>query len=120
MAFRQFSEKTVAKANARVAEAEVYMGDVASVGLVPAEDVRLLVPSLVQDTVTAEVNYRGPLIAPIVKGTNVAELIIRVPDLPDRRIALVTETDVGKAGFFKRFLTAADTLYARYLGSPAS
>jgi serine-type D-Ala-D-Ala carboxypeptidase (penicillin-binding protein 5/6) len=43
-AFRQFSEKTVAKAGARVAEAEVHMGAADSVGLVPAEDVRLLVP----------------------------------------------------------------------------
>ena len=46
--------------------------------------------------------------------------MIHVPDLPDHRVPLVTEGEVSKAGFIKRFLTATDTLYARYLGSPAS
>ena len=119
-AFRQFSEKTVAKAGTRVAEAEVHMGAADTVGLVPAEDISLLVPALVQDNVTAEVVYNGPLLAPVTKGTPVAELIVHAPDLPDRRVPLVAETDVGTAGFIKRLSTAAGTLYARYIGSPAS
>jgi len=119
-AFRQFSEKTVAKTGLRVTEAEVHMGDADTVGLVPAEDVRLLVPALVQDSVTAEVIYNGPLIAPVIKGSPVAELIVHVPDLPDRRFPLVAETDVGTAGFFKRVTTAGKQLYGQYVGSPAS
>lgn len=119
-AFRQFSEKTVAKTGIRVAEAEVHLGAAETVGLVPAKDVRLLVPALVQDSLTAEVVYNGPLIAPVTKGTEVAELIIYAPDLPDRRVPLVAEADVGKAGFLKRLTTAAGALYTRYLGAPAS
>ena len=119
-AFRQFSEKTVAKAGVRVAEAEVHLGDAETVGLVPAEDVRLLVPALVQESVTAEVVYNGPLLSPVVAGTPVAELILHVPDLPDRRFPLVAEADVGKAGFLKRLTTAGRVLYGQYVGSPAS
>lgn len=119
-AFRQFSEKTVAKAGTRVAEAEVHLGASDAVGLVPAEDVRLLVPALVQGSVTAEVVYNGPLIAPVVKGTPVAELIVHAPDLPDRRVPLVAEADIGTAGFLKRLTVAAEALYSRYVGSPAS
>ena len=119
-AFRQFSEKTVARTGVRVAVAEVHMGDADSVGLVPSEDVSLLVPALVQDKVTAEVVYNGPLLAPVAAGTPVAELIIHVPDLPARRVPLVAESDVGKGGFGKRLTTAAEALYARYVGSPAS
>ena len=119
-AFRQFSEKTVAKTGLRVAEAEVHLGSADTVGLVPAEDVRLLVPALVQDSITAEVVYNGPLIAPVVKGSEVAELIVHAPDLPDRRVPLVAEADVGKAGFLKRLTSAAGALYGRYLGAPAS
>lgn len=119
-AFRQFSEKTVAKAGVRVAEAEVHLGAADTVGLVPAEDVRLLVPALVQGSVTAEVVYNGPLLAPVVKGSEVAELIIQAPDLPDRRVPLVAEADVGTAGFVKRVTTAGRVLYDQYLGSPAS
>lgn len=119
-AFRQFSEKTVAKTGIRVAEAEVHLGDADTVGLVPATDVRLLVPALVQDKMSAEVVYTGPLIAPVTAGTPVAELIVHVPDLPDRRIPLVAEADVGKAGFLRRITAAGQVLYGEYIGSPAS
>jgi D-alanyl-D-alanine carboxypeptidase (penicillin-binding protein 5/6) len=118
-AFRQFAEKTVAKAGVRVAEAEVFLGDSATVGLVPAEDLRLLVPAIVQDGVQAEVVYKGPLIAPVEAGTPVAELVVHVPDLPDHRIQLVAETSVGKAGFAGRLKAAAGSLYDRYLGAAA-
>lgn len=116
-AFRQFSEKTVAKSGIRVAEAEVHLGSADTVGLVPAEDVKLLVPALVQDSLTAEVVYNGPLIAPVTKGSAVAELIIHAPDLPDRRVPLVAEDDIPKAGFLKRVTTAGKTLYGQYIGS---
>ncbi len=120
-AFRQFAEKTVAKTGVRVAEAEVFLGAADSVGLVPAADVRLLVPALVQESMTAEVVYKGPLIAPLAAGTPVAELIIHVPDLPDHTIPLVAEADVPVAGFMRRVTTAASALYARYIGgAPAS
>lgn len=119
-AFRQFSQKTLAKSGVRIAEAKVHLGAVETVGLVPAADVILLVPATVQEGVSAEVVYLGPLLAPLAKGTEVAELVVHVPDLPDRRIKLITEAEVDKAGFLKRFMTAADTLYGRYVGSPAS
>lgn len=118
-AFRQFAEKTVAKAGTRVAEAEVYMGEAETVGLMPAEDLRLLVPALVQESVEAEVVYNGPLIAPVKAGTPVAELIVHVPDLPDHRVALVAEADVAKAGFLRRLTTAAGFLWQTYLGDEA-
>ena len=120
-AFRQFAEKTVAKAGVRVAEAEVFMGSATTVGLVPKDDIRLLVPASVQESMTAEVVYKSPLIAPVTAGTAVAELIVHVPDLPDHRVDLMAETDVGKAGFLGRLTTAAGALYGRYLGgAPAS
>jgi D-alanyl-D-alanine carboxypeptidase (penicillin-binding protein 5/6) len=118
-AFRQFAEKTVAKAGVRVAEAEVHMGAVQTVGLVPETDLKLLVPALVQDRIEAEVVYKGPLIAPVVKGSRVAELILHIPDLPDRRIALVAESDIGKAGFAGRLKAAAGYLWSTYVGSAA-
>lgn len=118
-AFRQFAEKTVAKAGTRVAEAEVFMGEAATVGLVPAQDLTLLVPALVQDKVEAEVIYKGPLLAPVEAGSPVAELIVKVPGLPDHQVQLVAEKAVAKAGFLGRLSTAANALYSRYLGEAA-
>ena len=120
-AYRQFVLKTVAKAGLRVAEAPVWMGRDSTVGLVPAKDVVLLVPASVQDGISAEVSFTGPLAAPLVAGQPVAELIIHVPDLPDARIPLVTEAAVNRAGFVGRISTAAQVLYQRFLAkAPAS
>lgn len=120
-AFRQFSLKTVAKAGVKVADAEVFMGEAETVGLVPAEDVRLLLPAMAQDGLSADVIYSGPLSAPITKGAVLAELVIRIPDLPEHRIPLVAEADVAKGGFMKRLTTAAQVLQSRYFGeAPAS
>lgn len=118
-AFRQFAEKTVAKAGVRVAEAEVFLGETATVGLVPEKDLRLLVPALVQDKIEAEVVYKGPLMAPVEAGVPVAELIVKVPGLPDHQVQLVAEAPVAKAGFGGRLSTAARALYDRYLGDAA-
>ena len=111
-AFRQFAQKTVAKAGVRVAEASVWMGAASAVGLVPAKDVRILVPALVQDTMTAEVVYSGPLTAPVTAGQVVATLLVHVPDLPDVEVPLVAEADVAKGGILKRLTSAAQTLIA--------
>jgi len=120
-AFRQFVLKTVAKAGLRVAEAPVWMGRDSTVGLVPAKDVVLLVQASVQDGISAEVSFTGPLAAPLIAGQPVAELIVHVPDLPDARIPLVTEAAVNRAGFVGRLTTAAQVLYQRFLAeAPAT
>lgn len=119
-AFRQFVEKTVAKAGVRVAEAEVALGSAATVGLVPAEDVVTLVPATVQEGLKAEVIYNGPLIAPVPQGAAVAELVLHVPDLPDRTIPLVAESTVSRGGFFVRFAAAVSELRALFAGGDAA
>lgn len=118
-AFRQFALKTVAKAGTRLAEAPVHMGDVETVGLVPAEDLRMLLPALAQDGLKAEVVYQGPVAAPIAKGATLAELVVTVPGMPEHRVPLVAESDVGKGGFMVRLKTAAKVLQSRYLGDEA-
>jgi serine-type D-Ala-D-Ala carboxypeptidase (penicillin-binding protein 5/6) len=114
-AFRQFTEKTLVTAGTQVASAEVWLGDAATVGLVPAADATFLVPAQVQDQVTAEVMYSGPIAAPITKGDQIAELVIHIPDLPDARVPLLAETDVGKAGFLTRVTVAGQVLWQRYV-----
>ncbi len=119
-AFRQFALKTVVKAGTQVAQAQVFMGEADTVGLVPAEDVKLLIPALAQDGLQAQVVYSGPLEAPIAKGAEVAQLVITVPGLPEHRVGLRAEADVAKGGFVKRLTTAALKLRAEYIGTPAS
>lgn len=118
-AFRDFAMKTIAKAGTRVAEAEVWMGATEHVGLVPAEDVARLIPVTARNSMTAEVVYTGPIKAPIAKGDAVAELVVRIPGLPDSRIALVAEADVPEGGFGTRLATAAQALVKRFFPDEA-
>jgi serine-type D-Ala-D-Ala carboxypeptidase (penicillin-binding protein 5/6) len=118
-AFRQFALKTVVKAGVQVAQAEVFMGEADTVGLVAGADVQLLIPALAQDGLKAEVVYSGPLAAPVTKGAEVAQLVITVPGLPEHRVSLQAETDVAKGGFIKRLTAAAQKLQAEYFGAEA-
>lgn len=113
-AFRQFAQREIVGEGTVIAEAEVWMGDVPSVGLSVAEDVSLLVPVVNQDSLDAEVIYTGPLEAPIVKGQEVAELVISLDDLPKHRVPLVATNDVARGGFNSRVRVAAEVLWSRF------
>jgi D-alanyl-D-alanine carboxypeptidase (penicillin-binding protein 5/6) len=118
-AFRQFVERTVATAGTRLAEAEVWMGAARRVGLVPAKDVRLLLPAVVQGEVSAEVVYQGPVPAPVAAGQELAELVITVEDMEPRRVPLVAEAEVGRGGFLTRLRSAAEALFTELAGEAA-
>jgi len=113
-AFRQFSEATLAREGERVAEADVWMGKTPRVGLVPENDIEVLLPVLAQNKVKAEVIYNGPIEAPIAKGQSLAELVLMHEDLPEMRIPLVAEADVAEGGFGIRLRTAASVLMQQF------
>jgi serine-type D-Ala-D-Ala carboxypeptidase (penicillin-binding protein 5/6) len=118
-AFRQFVQKTVVRAGHRVALADVWMGDADHVGLVPAKDAVLLVPALVQEGVTAEVVYTGPITAPVRAGQIIGDLVIHIPDMAEHRVPLVAEANVARGGFVKRLTTAAQILLRQFAGEAA-
>jgi D-alanyl-D-alanine carboxypeptidase (penicillin-binding protein 5/6) len=49
-----------------------------------------------------KIRYQGPLVAPIAKGQQVAELVVTTGDTPPQTVPLVAANDVGRAGFFGR------------------
>lgn len=119
-AFREFSQKTVVTKGTRLADAPVWMGALPQVGLVTQEDVSLLLPSLAQDTLKAEVVYTGPLQAPIEAGQKLADLVITVPGTEPATVPLVAEQAVAKGGFTTRLRTAFGVLSAKALAAAGS
>lgn len=113
-AFRQFAEKDVAEAGTRIASADVWMGELPTVGLTVAEDFSLLVPVLNQGEIDAEVVYNGPIEAPISAGQQLGELVITLDELPQKRIPLVADADVARGGFAARMRIAALVLWQKY------
>lgn len=111
--FRQFSQRTLAAQGDRIATAAVWEGAEPVVGLVPAQDISVLLPVLAGNEVAAEVVYNGPVQAPIAAGTALAELVLHPEGLPEQRFALVAETDVAHGGFLATLSTAARSLIDR-------
>ncbi|OSQ51720.1 D-alanyl-D-alanine carboxypeptidase family protein [Marivita geojedonensis] len=115
-AFRQFAEKTVTRAGAVIAEADVWMGASETVGLVAKEDVTLLLPNTPGNGVKAEVVYTGPIEAPITAGRQLAELIISPEGLPEHRIPLFAANAVPASGFVARMMSVSQVLLGRLQG----
>jgi D-alanyl-D-alanine carboxypeptidase (penicillin-binding protein 5/6) len=118
-AFRQFAQRTLANSGERLAFADVWEGAEPQVGLVPAEDISVLLPILTGRAVTAEVVYTGPIQAPIAAGTPLAELVLQPEGLPEQRFALVAQSDVAHGGFLARVSTAALSLIDTMRSEPA-
>lgn len=71
---RAFERFTPYPAGAIVAYADVYGGEVGSVGLVGDGEIALYLPRGSRDCLSANVDYVGPLLPPVMQGDKIAEL----------------------------------------------
>jgi len=115
-AFRQFSERKIATEGTQFAEVEVWLGSETRVGLVAPKDFTLLVPALSQDDLTAQVEYRTPIEAPIEQGQQLGELVVSLNGLPDTHLPLVSDRAVERGGFLPLMRTSARVLVRQILG----
>ncbi len=118
--FRQFIPKTMATKGDVVAEIPVWLGDHQRINAIVAEDLKLLVPAIGQDSVETRIEYRTPLEAPISEGSSVAELVITAPDMPDKRIQLVSDREVARGGFLPRVRASTSVLFDKAMGQVQS
>ena len=116
-AFRQFAQRNVAKTGTRIAEADVWMGESATVGLTVAEDVSLLVPVTNQGGVAAEAVFLGPIEAPVTAGQQLGELVIALDGLPETRVPLVADADIPRGGFAVRMRSALQVVLEKINGA---
>ncbi len=104
--FREFDDYTLFKKGDTVSDAEVWLGDRATVPLVADSDLKVTLPRTSRRGMKVTVKYDGPIPAPIAKGTKLAELVINAPDMPPMEIPLVAGADVGGLGFGGRIVAA--------------
>jgi D-alanyl-D-alanine carboxypeptidase (penicillin-binding protein 5/6) len=105
--FRNFDPKPLVKDGETVAYAQVFGGDSRYVPLVAGKQVRIFSPHNATGRLLIRVVYTGPLQAPVVKGTHVAQLKVwrekrLVLDAP-----LYAAADVGKGGMVRRAVDGA-------------
>ena len=119
-AFRQFSTRTYGKAGDVVTRATVWDGSSADVGLALSQDLTTLVPVLGNADVKFEIEYLNPIPAPINKGEHLGHLVVTVPELEGTQIPLIAAENVPRGGFFRRVLTAGQSLLSQMNSKPES
>lgn len=100
--FSAWDSRALIPKGAAVGEALVQAGDMRRVRLVAPIGVAVAIPHGANPQVTTTLRYRGPLVAPIAKGAEVAWLEIAVAGQPVGRVPLAAAESVAKAGPFDR------------------
>jgi serine-type D-Ala-D-Ala carboxypeptidase (penicillin-binding protein 5/6) len=110
--FGAWTAKPLFKQGAKVGTAQVQMGSSSTVDLVAPHNLAVTIPAgLASGATGMKIRYQGPLVAPIAKGQQVAELVVTTPDTPPQVVPLVAGEDVGKAGLFGRIWLGLKSLF---------
>ena len=111
--FGAWQAKPLFAAGAKVGTAQVQLGSSGEVPLVAPRNLAVTVPAGLASSgnMQMKIRYDGPLVAPIAKGQEVAQLVITTGDTPPQIVPLVAGEDVGKAGFFGRIWLGLKSLF---------
>jgi D-alanyl-D-alanine carboxypeptidase (penicillin-binding protein 5/6) len=101
--FGAWTDKPLFQAGAKIGSAKVQLGSASEVPLIAPHNLAVSVPSgLSTGSIQTRIRYNGPLVAPIKKGQEVAQLVVMTGDTAPQIVPLVAGEDVGRAGFFGR------------------
>jgi D-alanyl-D-alanine carboxypeptidase (penicillin-binding protein 5/6) len=100
--FTAWAARPLFKARSPIASARVQGGDAREVPLVAASPVYAVIPRGTKEPISLRVVYRGPIAAPIAKGTPIAQLEVRVGNMEPGRVPLYAGRSVQVAGPFDR------------------
>ena len=112
--FGAWTDKPLFQAGAKVGSAKVQLGSSSEVPLMAPRNLAVSVPAgLSSESIQTKIRYNGPLVAPIKKGQEVAQLVVTTGDTPPQIVPLVAGQDVGRAGFFGRAWLGIKQLFGR-------
>ncbi|MBI5164387.1 MAG: D-alanyl-D-alanine carboxypeptidase [Magnetospirillum sp.] len=97
-AFREFENYALFKPGDIVTDAEVWLGEAATVPLVAGERLEVTMPRRARRDMKVTAVYDGPVAAPIRKGMAVGKLVITAPNVAPMELPLVAGADVDKLG----------------------
>tara|TARA_R110002096_G_scaffold416576_1_gene619138 strand:+ start:5138 stop:6319 length:1182 start_codon:yes stop_codon:yes gene_type:complete len=104
--FRNFGIYDMLKAGQTIENADVWLGEQATVPLVSEENVTLSMNKQARRNMTAKVIYDGPIAAPIQKGQPIATLELSANGMETKSYPLVAGADVGELGGMSRIKAA--------------
>jgi len=104
--FRNFNVYDMLKAGQTIDNADVWLGESATVPLVAEADVTLSMNRQARRNMTAKVIYEGPVPAPIKKGQPIATLELSANGIETKTYSLVAGADVESLGGMSRIKAA--------------
>ena len=108
--FREFTNTTLFEVGETVADAEVWLGDAATVPMVVEQRLRLSLPRRASRDLVVKATYQGPVSAPIRKGTPLGTLSVTTSSGLAARVDLVAGADVDRLGPIRRLGAAVGYL----------
>jgi D-alanyl-D-alanine carboxypeptidase (penicillin-binding protein 5/6) len=110
--FNAWTDKPLFQTGVKVGDARVQLGSSSEVPLVAPRNLAVTVPAGLSNGATSmKIRYDGPLMAPIAKGQEIAQLVITTGDTPPQVVPLVAGEEVGRAGFFTRVWLGLKSLF---------
>ena len=108
--FRAFSTYALFEEGATVAEADVWLGDAATVPLVVAGGLVVTLRREARRKMQVRIVYDGPVPAPIARGEPIGKLVVDAPGTSPVEVPLVAGADVGKLSMVRRLGAAVGYL----------
>jgi len=101
--FKAWRSKPLAKKGITLGQAQVQGGWARTVDLVTPRDLVATVPiAAANGEIKARIVYRGPIMAPIEQGQEIAQLVVDAGDGTTQTLPLVAKEAVSEGGFFAR------------------
>jgi serine-type D-Ala-D-Ala carboxypeptidase (penicillin-binding protein 5/6) len=113
--FRSFEGITLFKAQDKVEEAPVWLGERASVPLVIAERLAITLPQQAKRQLQVSIRYDAPIPSPVQKGQVVGKLTVTAPGMEPVERPLIAGADVSPLGPVGRVLALTQHWLARVL-----
>lgn len=108
--FREFNNYSLFKKGEEVTQAELWLSEKQTIGLVIDQDVEVTLPRKSRREMKVSVKYDGPIPAPIKKGQQLAKVVISAPDTKNIEIPLYAAEDAGRLGFVGRLGAALKSI----------
>jgi len=105
--FRSFESRLLFDEGQIVGEATLYGGERGGAPLTGAGPIRVLVPRSGDERVSARIRYEGPIMAPVVKGAEIARLDVYRGEQLALQVPLVAAEDVARGPLWRRAMDGA-------------
>lgn len=103
-ALDHFTNLDFIKGKTKIADVPVAMGIAKTIPAGVKDDMKITVPKSEKDSITVDVKYKSPLIAPIKAGQEIGTLVINIPTIDPISTPLYALEGTEEVGLFKKTL----------------